>query len=115
MPRTFLTPPVEYWTSHYFAARDTDSAPVQVCSTDGKPAQQEKFLFYRGVGTFDLPLSVKLTGNKILLKNLSKNEIAHLIVFENPGGKIGYRVLVAFTGETTSERPILDGNAASVD
>jgi len=110
MPGASLNLPAEYSASHYSAARETDSAPVQVCSTDGKPAQQEKFLFYRGVGTFDLPLSVKLAGNKILLKNLSKNEIAHLIVFENRGGKIGYRVLDAFTGETTSERPILDGN-----
>jgi hypothetical protein len=110
MPAASLNLPVEYSASHYFAARETDSAPVQVCSTDGKPAQQEKFLFYRGVGTFDLPLSVKLAGNEILLKNLSHNAIARLIIFENRGGKIGYRVLDAFTGETTSERPALDGN-----
>src|SRR5437660_6058612 len=110
MPGAPLNLPAEYSASHYFAARETDSAPVQVCSTDGKPGQQEKFLFYRGVGTFDLPLSVKLDGDKLLLKNLSKSEIARLIIFENRGGKIGYRVLNAFTGETTSERPILDGN-----
>jgi hypothetical protein len=110
MPGASLSLPVEYSASHYFAARETDSAPVQVCSTDGKPAQQEKFLFYRGVGTFDLPLSVQLAGNKILLKNLSQNEIARLIIFENRGGKIGYRVVDAFTGETQSERPTLDGN-----
>lgn len=110
MPGAALNLPVEYSASHYFAARETDSAPIQVCRTDGKPAQQEKFLFYRGVGTFDLPLSAKLAGNKILLKNLSQNEIARLIVFENRDGKIGYRILDAFTGETASERPTLDGN-----
>jgi hypothetical protein len=110
MPGASLNLAAEYSPSHYFAARETDSAPVQVCSTDGKPAQQEKFLFYRGVGTFDLPLSVKLDGGKLLLKNLSQNGIARLIVFENRGGKIGYRMLDAFTGETTSERPALDGN-----
>ena len=109
-PGASLNLPVEYSASHYFAARETDSAPVQVCRTDGKPAQQEKFLFYRGVGTFDLPISVKLAGNSILLKNLSQNEIVRLIVFENRGGQIGYRVLDAFTGETTSDRPTLDGN-----
>ncbi len=74
-PGASLNLPVEFSASHYFAARETDSAPVQVCRTDGKPAQQEKFLFYRGVGTFDLPISVKLAGNRILLKNLSQNEI----------------------------------------
>src|SRR6266436_3106686 len=114
-PGASLNLPVEFSASHYFAARETDSAPVQICSTDGKPAQQEKFLFYRGVGTFDLPLSVRLAGNKILLKNLSTNEIVRLIVFENRGGKIGYRVLDAFTGETTSERPTLDGNIALME
>jgi hypothetical protein len=110
MPGAALNLPVEYSAGHYFAARETDSAPIQVCRTDGKPAQQEKFLFYRGVGTFDLPLSAKLAGNKILLKNLSQNELARLIIFENRDGKIGYRILDAFTGETASERPILDGN-----
>ena len=110
MPGAAINLPAEYSPSHYFAARETDSAPVQVCSTDGKPAQQEKFLFYRGVGTFDLPLAVKLDGDKLLLKSLSKNKIERLIVFENRGGKVGYRMLDAFTGETTSERPTLDAN-----
>src|SRR5258708_1294744 len=110
MPGANINLPVEYSPSHYFAARETDSAPIQVCSTDGKPAQQEKFLFYRGVGTFDLPLSVKLDGDKLWLKNLSTNKMARLIVFENPGGKIGYRMLDSFPGEMTSERPTLDAN-----
>src|SRR6266550_460206 len=35
MPGAALNLPAEYSASHYFAARDTDSAPVQVCSTDG--------------------------------------------------------------------------------
>jgi len=108
MPGAALNLPAEYSPSHYFAARETDSAPIQVCSTDGKPGQQEKFLFYRGVGTFDLPLSVKLDGDKVLLKNLSKSEIAQILVFENRGGKIGYRVLNAFNGETAIERPATD-------
>lgn len=110
LPGASLTFPVEYSNSHYFAARETDSAAIQVCSTDGKPAQQEKFLFYRGVGTFDLPLAVKLADNRVILKNSGKSEIARLILFENRQGRIGYRVLDAFTGETTSERPALDGN-----
>jgi hypothetical protein len=85
-----------------------DAAPVQVCATDGKPLQQEKFLFYRGVGTFDLPLSVKLEGENIVLKNLGTEEIGHLVIFENRGGQIGYRLCDAFTGEMTHERPALD-------
>jgi hypothetical protein len=110
MPGAAINLPADFSPSHYFAARETDSAPVQVCSTDGKPTQQEKFLFYRGVGTFDLPLSVKLDGDKLLLKNFSPNKLERLIVFENRGGKVGYRMLDGFTGETTSERPTLDAN-----
>jgi hypothetical protein len=91
-----------------------DAAPVQVCSTNGKPGQQEKFLFYRGVGTFDLPLSVKLEGESVVLKNTGKDEIAHLVIFENRGGKIGYRLCDRFTGEMTHERPSLDKNMDSL-
>lgn len=108
MPDAALTFPVESSESHYYPARETDAAPVQVCGTNGKPGQQEKFLFYRGVGTFDLPLAVKLEGETVVLKNTSKDEIARLIIFENRGGKIGYRLCDTFTGEMTHERPILD-------
>jgi hypothetical protein len=100
--------PTERAHSHYYPAREVDAAPVQVCSTDGKPMQQEKFLFYRGVGSFDLPLSVKLEGENIVLKNLGKEEISRLVIFENRGGKVGYRLCDAFTGEMTHERPVLD-------
>lgn len=108
MPGAALTFPVESAESHYYPAREVDAAPVQVRGTPGKPAQQEKFLFYRGVGTFDLPLSVKLEGENVVLKNLGQEEIAHLIIFENQGGRVGYRVCDTFTGEMTHERPVLD-------
>jgi hypothetical protein len=110
MPGAAVSLPVDYKDSHYYPARETDAAPVQVCGMSGTPAQQEKFLFYRGVGTFNLPLSVKLEGENIVLKNLGKNEIAHLIIFENRGERIGYQVVDAFTGETTRQRPALDKN-----
>ncbi|HEY0376794.1 MAG TPA: hypothetical protein VGC87_07545 [Pyrinomonadaceae bacterium] len=108
MPGAALTFPVESAESHYYPAREVDAAPVQVCGTNGKPGQQEKFLFYRGVGTFDLPLSVKLEGENVVLKNLGTEEISHLVIFENRGGRIGYRVCDTFTGEMTHERPALD-------
>ena len=114
MPGAAVNLPVDYKDSHYYPARETDAAPVQVCGLNGKPLQQEKFLFYRGVGTFDLPVSVKLENERVLLKNLGKNEIGHLIVFENRGGKIGYRLIDGFTGEITIERPPLDKNIDSL-
>jgi hypothetical protein len=114
MPGAALTFPVESAHSHYYPAREVDSAPVQVCSTNNKPAQQEKFLFYRGVGNFDLPLSVKLEGENVHLKNLGKEEIKNLIIFENRGGKVGYRLCDDFTGEMTHERPVLDKSMDSL-
>jgi hypothetical protein len=114
MPGAALTFPTESAHSHYYPAREVDSAPVQVCSTTNKPAQQEKFLFYRGVGNFDLPLSVKLEGESVHLKNLGKEEIKNLIIFENRGGKVGYRLCDAFTGEMTHERPVLDKSMDSL-
>lgn len=114
MPGAALNLPVEYKESHYYPARETDAAPVQVCATNGKAVQQEKFLFYRGVGTFDLPVSVKLEADKVVLKNLGKDQIANLIVFENRGGKLGYRLIDGFTGEMTVERPPLNQNIESL-
>jgi hypothetical protein len=114
MPGAAVNLPVEYKESHYYPARETDAASVQVCATNGKLAQQEKFLFYRGVGTFGLPVSVQLESGKMVLKNRGKDEIAHLIIFENRGGKLGYRLLDGFTGETTVERTPLDKNIESL-
>jgi hypothetical protein len=114
MPGAAINLPVEYRESHYYPARETDSAPVQVCATDGKLVQQEKFLFYRGVGTFDLPVSVKLEGDHVALKNLGKDEIAHVIVFENRSGRIGYRLSDGLTGELTQARPELNKSTDSV-
>jgi hypothetical protein len=47
--------------SRYFAARETEATPLRVTFTeeDAKRTEQEKFLFYRGVGSFDMPLSVR--------------------------------------------------------
>ncbi len=102
--------PADYSDNHYYAARETDAAPVQVCGSSGKPVEQEKFLFYRGVGSFDLPLSVKLMNDRLSLQNRSSEEISRVIIFENRTGKIGYRLIDNFSGETVSDRPQPDKN-----
>lgn len=114
MPGAALTFPVESAESHYYPARETDAAPVQVCGTGNRPTQQEKFLFYRGVGTFDLPLSVRLEGEQVVLKNAGQDAITQLFVFENRGGHVGYRLIDALTGELRQERPALDKDIDSL-
>jgi hypothetical protein len=106
--------PADYSNNHYYAARETDASPVQICATNGKPIEQEKFLFYRGVGTFDLPVAVTLDNNHIALRNSGKDPIAQLIIFENRDGQIGFQAIDNFSGATTVERPVLNKNTDAV-
>jgi len=101
---------VEADVNHYYAARETDAALVRVCNTNGRAAEFEKFLFYRGVGGFDLPMSVKLDGGTLRLAGLT--DIAQVIVFENRAGNIGFRIVDVHADEATVERPPLGDSLA---
>jgi hypothetical protein len=68
--------------SHYFAARDTDSACVRVDSvgsTNCAP-EFEKFIFYRGVGNFATPLRVTMEGNTVTISNTGTEPLENLFV-----------------------------------
>jgi hypothetical protein len=95
--------------SHYYTARQTDAAPLQVGD------EQEKFLFYRGIGTFPLPLSAQVTqdGN-IALKRLSDGAVGRVILFENRGGKRRYLLTGPVDGEMTLDRSSLQENWAGL-
>jgi hypothetical protein len=86
----------------YFAARETSAAPLVVKTPTGN--QQEKFLFYRGVSTFSLPVSATVTPNgAIHITNLYPDEIPAVILFERRGDKLGYRLGGALSGKTSGE------------
>jgi len=90
--------------NHYYPARETDAAILEV---PGKGrAEHEKFLFYRGVGDFGLPVNLKLDGDKVILTNSSKNQLAKAILFENRAGQIGFSVLDLNRPQTTVDRPV---------
>jgi hypothetical protein len=61
VPEESVKLPSEKKASRYYAARETDAAPLGVTfrEEDRVATEHEKFLFYRGVGTFDMPLSVR--------------------------------------------------------
>ena len=103
LPNATTSLTTEAVANHYYAARETDSALVRVCNTNGRAPEFEKFLFYRGVGGFDLPVSVKLDGDFVRLAGLT--DIEQVIVFENRGGNIGFRVVDVLADEMTVERP----------
>jgi len=94
--------PREDRNNHYFAARMTSSTPVRVKTAAGE--QQEKFLFYRGVAAFPVPLSAKLTtAGRLLVENRSEEEIPNTILFERRGERVGYRI-----GGSLKKEAILD-------
>jgi hypothetical protein len=94
--------PREDRNSYYYAARMTSSTPLGVKTAAGE--QQEKFLFYRGVSGFSVPLSATVdTEGKLQIKNLGDQEIPATILFERRGEKVGYR-----TGGSLQQQAILD-------
>src|SRR5712691_9774186 len=100
--------PLEDRNNHYFAARMTSSTPLRVKTPAGE--QQEKFLFYRGVSTFSVPISAKLTtAGKLLVENRSKEEIPNTILFERRGQKVGYRIGGAMRKDAILDPPELTG------
>jgi hypothetical protein len=109
LPGSAPTFPVEPGPSHYYAARETDAAPLRVKD------QNEKFLFYRGVGNFPVPVSAKVRSDgKIRLWNSGKVPIPGVILFENRGGKMGYRSIGSLKGDVTLDPPTLNGNIVSL-
>jgi len=107
-PGTTPALPLESGPSHYYAARTTDSAPVAVGD------EHEKFLFYRGVGHFAIPLSARVQGyGKVALVNQGQT-IPVVFLFENRGGHIGFRDLSGFGEYMTVDSPQLNGSFAEL-
>jgi hypothetical protein len=95
--------------SHYYAARMTSATPLLVKTPIGE--QQEKFLFYRGVSTFRVPISAKLTSDgRVQVENGGEEEIPNTILFERRGENVGYRIGGAVTKDTVLDQPELTGN-----
>lgn len=88
--------------SHYYAARDTDAAPITI----GR--NEERFLFYRGVGNFAVPLRARFPGDgKLEIRNAFEETIPIAIAFANEGGRVGYRVIRDLNGTISTDPPQL--------
>src|SRR5688572_10209504 len=95
--------------SHYFAARETDSAMLRVGD------QREKLLFYRGIGNFRPIVRPKLRADgKIEIHTTTRDPLPLVMLFENHQGKIGYRVERGVTGQVTLDSPELSSSAVEV-
>jgi len=75
--------------SHYFAARETDSAFVRSRQNGSTniSGEYEKFLFYRGVGNFVAPLHVEMNESTVRLSNIGVEPLGHLFVLGIEGDR----------------------------
>jgi hypothetical protein len=86
LPGSTPTLPREDAESHYYPARETDATPLR--SRARGRTQHEKFLFYRGVGTFDLPLSAHLDGAQVVVNASGAHPITRVLLFERRGASV---------------------------
>jgi hypothetical protein len=100
--------PADHVDSHYYAARQTDAAPV----TAG--GDHEKFLFYRGVGSFEPPLTATLSKDGTLaVANPGGAAIGDVIRFDRRGDSVAYQVHRNAPSRTAFDRPAFDGESAT--
>jgi hypothetical protein len=109
IPGTHLSYPVTKGVSHYYAARNTDASPLRIGD------QQEKMIFYRGVGYFAPPLRAQYDNEgKLEIRNAGSETIPFAIVFENQGGALGYRIAENVAGSVTINAPRLTQNIGAI-
>jgi hypothetical protein len=101
--------PFQFESSHYYAARSTDAAPLIVAD------EKEKFLFYRGVGEFQPPIGVEPgADNQVRVRNLGKDDLPAAILFENRDGNIRYQVQGAVKNQVSMTLPRSAGDLAAL-
>jgi hypothetical protein len=108
-PRATASFPSGAGESHYYAARATEATPLAVGS------QHERFLFYRGIADFDVPISAAVLPNgRVRIGKTRGDDVPGIVLFERRGSSLGYRVLGTLRGDTTVDAPTLDGSVATL-
>ncbi len=95
LPKTLEDPhllPVETSGSHYFAARETDANLLETPSSGTQTApEHEKYLFYRGVGNFQTPVTVTYGADHFLvLQNTGDEPLSDIYVLALHNGSGNY-------------------------
>jgi hypothetical protein len=97
---------VEPRASHYYAARRTGAAPLETGSA------REKFLFYRGVGRFDLPIAATVDADGRVKVQPRGQALGDIILFDNHLGRIVYEVRHLLDGQVIVDVPVRDQDPA---
>ena len=100
--------PKESSPSHYYAARETAASPLKMMG------QNEKFLFYRGLASFPIRLAATAVDDKGIRVENTGQDLPRVVLFQNRGGRIGYRLAAAPRGMTTIEAPVLGASMATL-
>lgn len=102
LPGEDLRFPTTVGASRYYAARQTDAAPVRIGN------EQEKLIFYRGIGSFPPPLRPRYgSEGKLQIRNAGPEPIPLAILFDSHGGKMGYRLVRGIKDNVTVDPPAL--------
>ena len=97
--------------SHYYPARETDAQQVRFCDSphggnSDLSFQFEQFLFYRGLGSPKLPVTVSLSDNHINFSYEGLGSSPKFIVFDRAGDAIGISLVEPNKSKTqTTTRP----------
>jgi len=114
--------------SHYYAARETDAANLTVYPPADAPLsanipqpQNEKFLFYRGLGNFSSPLKARAaTDNSVYVENVLDTPLQHVFVIDQRQGKYAFsyhamlgkkQSMTVPTSIRSSQIPIIESRA----
>jgi hypothetical protein len=105
-PGADTTFPTDTTPSHYYAARQTDALPLRV------GLAREKFLFYRGVGGFDPPVSATVERDgRVVVRSAGGDAIGDVVLFENHGGTMAYHVHHGDGSRLEIDPLVLDGES----
>ena len=108
MPGARAQFPFEARPTHYYAARETDAAPLSVGS------EQERFLFYRGVGRLPPPIAASMTPDgQIVVSQTRGDPLGDIILFENRDGAMAYRAWHTSAARIAFNPLDLEGEGAS--
>jgi hypothetical protein len=98
---------------HYTYARETDSAHIQITDPTTISTIREKFLFYRGVGNFELPVGVISKGKgQFTLNYPGKTPLHHAFLVQIDGKNLRF---ARYDDITQSTEMALPAETTSLD
>lgn len=94
-----VTSPEDPWNF----ARETDSALVRLPWGHKGEEEWEKYLFYRGLGTFQMPVDVQEDGGFLVIRNRGDKPIGRVFVLSVRDGRASFTVVPRIeAGEATA-------------